>query len=70
MRATQYSAARNILSDDVSALPRAHSVSLYVARHRMDDPGRGWQGGLKSLVLGTPFMSNKPNSNPALVPRP
>lgn len=45
----------DLLSDDVIALPRAHSVSLYVARHSMEDPGHGWQAGLKSLVLGTPL---------------
>jgi hypothetical protein len=45
----------DLLSDDISALPRAHSISLYVARHRMERSGRGWQAGLKSLVLGTPL---------------
>ena len=45
----------DLLSDDVSALPRAHSISLYVARYRMEQPGHGWEAGLKSLVLGTPL---------------
>lgn len=45
----------DLLSDDVSALPGAHSVSLYVARHRMEGTADGWQAGLKSLVLGTPL---------------
>lgn len=45
----------DLLGDDISALPQAHSVSLYVARHRMEGPGHGWQAGLKSLVLGTPL---------------
>jgi hypothetical protein len=45
----------DLISDEVSALPRAHSVSLYVARHRMEDRGHEWQAGLKSLILGTPL---------------
>src|SRR5450755_559148 len=31
-----------LADDDVSALPRARSISLYVARYPMRDPGRGW----------------------------
>jgi hypothetical protein len=44
-----------LLGDDISALPRAHSVSLYVARHRFNGFQGSWQAGLKSLVLGTPL---------------
>jgi Family of unknown function (DUF7019) len=45
----------DLLGDDVSALPRAHSISLYAAHRRMDGPEHSPQVGPRSLVLGTPL---------------
>lgn len=39
----------------ISALPHAHSVSLYVTRHRIEDSDYGRRYGVKWLVLGTPL---------------
>jgi hypothetical protein len=41
--------------NEISALPRAHSVSLYVTRHRIEDSDDARRYDVKWLVLGTPL---------------
>jgi hypothetical protein len=43
------------IGDDIDGLPRARTVSQYVARHHGENFGREWTAGATSLVLGTPI---------------